>query len=353
MPFYVFYGYARVWTFAAGLIHSLGWCQESALRQDMLHGVVFTVLLSWIWMLVKLPFSIYATFVIEEKYGFNKTTVGTFIGDIVKSQLLSVGFTALLLPLILWVVDISGENLVFYLVSVSVAFVLLLQILVPTFIIPLFYKYTELEEGELKQLILKEAEKTHVSVAEIKKIDGSRRSSHSNAFVSGIYPFRKVVLFDTLIEQHSNPEILAVVNHELGHVAHKHILRQVLSTVVQLTIMFSLFSFCLGNTEIVKAFRFPQETKFVYLFLFNQLYAPSEIISTLFVMRMIRQMEYQADDFAVKYGHGENLKKGLVNLFKRNKGPLSADPLYSALHHSHPTLLERMMNIDKQIKKGQ
>jgi len=151
-------------------------------------------------ILTSLPFKLYSTFVIEEKYGFNKMTPGTFVCDLVKELALSVVITALLLPLLLWVVDISGQNLVFYMVTTCFAITILIQFLIPTLIIPMFYTYSNLEEGELKELILKEAEKTNVKVSEIKVIDGSTRSSHSNAFVTGLYPFRKVVIFDTLIE---------------------------------------------------------------------------------------------------------------------------------------------------------
>jgi len=115
--------------------------------------------------------------------------------------------------------------------------------------------------------------------------------------------------------------------------------------------MFSVFSFCLGNLEILRAFRFDRESNFAYLFLFQILYGPSSIVSQFLTMRMTRQMEYEADDFAVTFNHGEQLKRSLINLFKRNKGPLSADPLYSAFNHSHPTLLERLVNIDQQLTK--
>lgn len=144
---------------------------------------------------------------------------------------------------------------------------------------PLFFTFSDLEDGELKTKVFKEGEKTKIPVSQIKVIDGSQRSSHSNAFVSGFGSFRKVVLFDTLIEQQSTDEILAVVNHELGHVAHHHILKGVASTLVQLAVMFSVFDICLGNQEMLASFHFARPSNFIYLFVFQILYGPTNFIT--------------------------------------------------------------------------
>ena len=143
----------------------------------------------------------------------------------------------------------------------------------------MFYNFSELEDEELAKKIYEEAEKTQVSVDEIRVIDGSQRSSHSNAFVSGMCGTRKVVLFDTLLNDHSEDEILAVINHELGHVAHSHIIKRVIMTCVQLIIMFTIFAFCLGNKGILRSFGFTFESHFLYLFLFQNLYIPVSFIT--------------------------------------------------------------------------
>lgn len=153
--------------------------------------------------MVGLPFELYGTFVIEEKYGFNKTTAGTFVCDMIKKLILSMVLMAVIIPLLLWIIEVSGPTLVVNLAGTTIGLVIMFSLLVPTLIVPLFYTYTDLDEGDLKTAILDEAKKTDVSVAEIKVIDGSKRSSHSNAFVSGFWSFRKVVIFDTLIEQQS------------------------------------------------------------------------------------------------------------------------------------------------------
>lgn len=262
------YVYAELWSQTDYLQASAGLCMSTPLAQDMVHSVMFSIVLSLVQMAIGLPFSIYKTFVIEETYGFNKTSSKTFICDQLKSVMLIVVFTSILQPLVLWVVDVAGDNLIVSLAGISLAIILLFQLLIPVLIIPLFYKLTDMEDGELKSRVFKEAEKTGIPVSQIKVIDGSQRSSHSNAFVTGFSSFRKVVIFDTLIEQQSVDEICAVVNHELGHVAYHHVLVNVFTTLVQLTLMFSVFSMCLGNIDIVKAFHFTRASPFVYLFAF-------------------------------------------------------------------------------------
>lgn len=201
--------------------------------------------------LLNLPFSIYHTFVIEEKYGFNKMTPGTFVTDELKKFVLTMVLFAAIIPLILWIIHVSGPALVLTLAACSIGLVILLSLLIPTVIVPLFFTYTDLEEGELRTAVLAEAEKTDVNVSEVKVIDGSKRSSHSNAYVSGFWSFRKVVIFDTLIAQHPVDEVCAIVNHELGHVVHKHILQNVALSSVSLIVMFLCFSFTLGNKGII------------------------------------------------------------------------------------------------------
>ena len=199
-------------------------CSSEPYRNDILQAYLFSITWEFIDILLNLPFSIYSTFVIEEKYGFNKTTPGTFVCDEIKKFIIALVIYAVLIPLLLWLIHVSGPALVLNLAAASIIIVIILSLLVPTVIVPLFFTYSNLEDGELKDAILEEAKKTDVSVAEIKVIDGSKRSSHSNAFVSGFWNFRKVVLFDTLIAQHPVEEVCAVVNHELGHVVHKHML---------------------------------------------------------------------------------------------------------------------------------
>ena len=196
---WIFFWYVAIWNWMDGIMNTFALCNETPWKNDILQAYLFSVFVTLIEIFLNLPFSLYGTFVIEEKYGFNKTTPGTFICDEIKKFVLILVIYAVIIPLLLWLIAVSGPALILTLASVSVVIVILVSLLIPTVIVPLFYTYTDLEDGELKTAILKEAEKTDVKVAEIKVIDGSKRSSHSNAFVSGFWNFRKVVLFYTLI----------------------------------------------------------------------------------------------------------------------------------------------------------
>ena len=167
------FAYAKWWRQLDTLQSNYGLCQDSVLRQDMLHSVLFVVSLIFISTLTNLPFKVYSTFVIEEKWGFNKTTRRTFICDLIKSFLISLVFTVILVPLMLWVVDAAGDKLVVSLVVFTFIVIVVVNLLVPTVILPLFYKFTDLEDGQLKTDIFKEAEKTKIPVSQIKVIDGS------------------------------------------------------------------------------------------------------------------------------------------------------------------------------------
>ena len=197
--FWVLFWYAAIWNWMDSFMSTFSLCADQPYVNDIIQAYLFFVFLTLIESLINIPFSIYATFVIEEKYGFNKTTPGTFVCDEIKKFLLVVVLMAIVIPLILWIIHVSGPALVVTLAGCSVLLIVVLSLLVPTVIVPLFFTYSDLEEGELRTAVLQEALKTDVQVAEVKVIDGSKRSSHSNAFVSGFWSFRKVVLFDTLI----------------------------------------------------------------------------------------------------------------------------------------------------------
>jgi len=253
---WIFFWYVAIWNWMDGLMNTFALCADQPYISDIIQAWMFSIMLTLIESLLNIPFSIYHNFVIEEKYGFNKMTPGTFICDEIKKFVIVMVLYAAIIPLLLWIIHVSGPALVLTLAACSIGLIVILSLLVPTVIVPLFFTYSDLEEGELRDAVLNEARKTDVSVAEVKVIDGSKRSSHSNAFVSGFWSFRKVVLFDTLIAQHPVEEVCAVVNHELGHVVHKHVLQQVFMSSVSLTIMFLCFSFILHNKGIINSFGF-------------------------------------------------------------------------------------------------
>ena len=226
--FWVFFIYVWFWDWTDSLMGTFGLCSDTPYINDIIQAYIFFVLMTFIESLLNIPWSVYAIFHIEEKYGFNKMTAGTFVCDEIKKFLILMVLMAIVIPLLLWLIAISGKAMVLTLAGSSILIVILISLLVPTVIVPMFFEYTDLEEGELRTAIVNEAARCDVDVAEIKVIDGSKRSSHSNAFVTGFGSFRKVVLFDTLIAQHPVEEVVAVVNHELGHVVHNHIILQVI-----------------------------------------------------------------------------------------------------------------------------
>ena len=315
---------------------------------------MFSVMLVLIESLLNIPFSIYHTFVIEEKYGFNKITPGTFICDEIKKFAIMAALFAIVIPLTLWIIHVSGPALVLTLAACSILLIVVLSVIIPEVIVPLFYEYSDLEEGELRTAVLQEAMKIDVRISDVKVADGSQHSnpSQSNVLVYGFWNFRKVILFDTLIAQHPVEEVCAVVNRELGQVVNNHLFKQVLMSSVSLAVMFLCFFFILGNKGMIQSFGFENVSNFLYLFLFTKIYLPVSFVLDFFAMAFLRRSEYQADAFAVRHNHGKALKSGLVSLFKRNKGPLVADPLYSRMNYTHPTLTERLHFIDEGIKNS-
>jgi len=290
------YMMSYIFNLADHLMVSLNICGSTPLRNDIIQANIVTLFSMVYGILIDTPVSYYRAFVIEEKWGHNKMTMDTFVKDLVKSTLLMIFFQGILYAIILWLVSVSGDNLVFYLSIAMISFILLAQIIIPIFIMPMFYEMTDLKEGSLKTAIYKEAEKTCVNVTQIKVIDGSTRSSHSNAFVIGFSFFRKVVIFDTLIDQQEEDEITAVVNHELGHVAYNHTIWGTVITSIKIVAIFYAFTYCLGNTEMLQSFGFNLETtansSFVYLGVFALIIQPLTFPFEFLSSYMSRVMEY-------------------------------------------------------------
>lgn len=197
---WVGFWYVAIWDWMNQLMSENGLCSETKWVEDATQAYLFVIITYIIQQLINLPFSIYHTFVIEESYGFNKMTPGLFLKDEIKKFFITAILAAIIIPVLLYIIANSGPALVPVLAGVSVGFVIFINLLVPTVILPLFFTMKDLDEGELRDAIFAEAERTNIPVSQIKVIDGSQRSSHSNAFVAGFGSFRKVVLFDTLIE---------------------------------------------------------------------------------------------------------------------------------------------------------
>jgi len=306
-------------------------------------GLIFCGLLALLSALMNLPFSIYSTFVIEQRFGFNTTTVATFIVDLLKAVLLTVLLGGPLLASILWFFEISGPLAWLYCWIASVVFVLIVQFLAPVLIMPLFNKFTPLAEGELKEAITNYATRQNFALQGIYTMDGSKRSTRANAFFTGFGKFRRIVFFDTLMDKLSTGEIVAVLAHEMGHYKLKHILSMMAFSILQMGFMFFILSFFLDNPGLFAAFGMENISVYAGLIFFGFLYAPISTLVALGFNAFSRRNEYQADHFAAQTGaDGEALISGLKKLSVSN---LTPHPFNVFLNYSHPPILARIAAI--------
>ncbi len=309
-------------------------------------GLIFCGLLALLSALMNLPFSIYSTFVIEQRFGFNTTTVATFIVDLLKAVLLTVLLGGPLLASILWFFEISGPLAWLYCWIASVVFVLIVQFLAPVLIMPLFNKFTPLAEGELKEAITNYATRQNFALQGIYTMDGSKRSTRANAFFTGFGKFRRIVFFDTLMDKLSTGEIVAVLAHEMGHYKLKHILSMMAFSILQMGFMFFILSFFLDNPGLFAAFGMENISVYAGLIFFGFLYAPISTLVALGFNAFSRRNEYQADHFAAQTGaDGEALISGLKKLSVSNLSNLTPHPFNVFLNYSHPPILARIAAI--------
>ncbi len=309
-------------------------------------GLLFIGLLLLLAGLVNLPFAVYSTFVIEERFGFNRTTVRTFIADIAKSLLLAVLLGAPLLAAVLWFFEAAGSMAWLYCWVVLVLFVLIFQFLAPVVIMPLFNRFTPLEDGELKQMILDYARGRGFAVQGIYTMDGSRRSTRLNAFFTGLGRFRRIVFFDTLLERLTPGEILAVLAHETGHWKRHHLVKMMAATILHLGVMLFILSLFLGNRLLFDAFGMEHVSVYAGLVFFGFLYAPVSSLFSVVLNRISRAHEYEADAYAVQTtGRAQELISGLKKLAAENLVNLTPHPFVVFLHYSHPPLLARIRAI--------
>lgn len=309
-------------------------------------GLMFIGVLAFAKGILALPSNIYTTFVIEEKFGFNTTTVSLYLRDLVRSVLVSCLLGIPLLAAILWFFQKTGGYAWIICWVVSTLFILLVQYIVPTWILPLFNTFTPLEDGELKQAIKDYADTIAFPIRSIFVMDGSKRSTKSNAFFTGFGRNRRIVLFDTLISRHSTAELVAVLAHEMGHFKKKHITRRLFHAILHMGILFYLMSLCLGHRPLFQAFQMDTPSVYAGLILFGLLYSPVEQILAVFLSAVSRRDEYEADRFAVETTPDRSaLITALKKLSTDNLSNLAPHPLYVLLHYSHPPILDRIRAI--------
>lgn len=313
---------------------------------SIMTGLIFTGILIFLSGVVDLPFAIYSTFVIEERFGFNTTSVKTFILDIIKSTFLTVLIGGPLLAFVLWFFEVGGQFAWLYCWLIVVFFIIILQFLAPVIIMPLFNKFTPLGEGELQQNITDYARKQDFRMKGIYTMDGSKRSTKLNAFFTGFGRFRRIVFFDTLIDKLSVHEIVAVLAHEMGHFKKKHIFKMMAASIVQMGIMFYILSLFLSNERLFAAFGMENLSIYASLIFFGFLYSPISMLLGIVFNFFSRRHEYEADAYAViSTGRPRELVQGLKKLSATNLSNLTPHPLHVFLNYSHPPVLERIRAI--------
>ena len=339
-----------LWFILSGFYNSLDLYARGFGFNEIITGILFFGILFMINDILGLPLSIYKTFVIEEKYGFNKTTYKTFITDKIQQNFLLVliGFPFLYLVLLFF--DIFRENawLVVWLLMAS--FMVLIQPLFNNFIAPMFNKFTPLEEGPLLEKIKKYLEKVDFPVKKLEVVDGSRRSGHSNAYFSGFGKNKRIALFDTLIEQMDDDEIVAIVAHEVGHYKLKHIQTGMISGIIQTGIMLFALSLFVNNENLFNVFQVENVSVYASLVFFSMLYAPISIISGVVSMIISRRNEFSADSYSAKTANlPESLISGLKKLSSENLSNLTPHWLNVFLNYSHPPVLDRVNALKSKV----
>ena len=314
-------------------------------------GLIFAGILMLASQLLSIPFSVYSTFVIEEKYGFNRTTPKTFILDILKGWVLTLILGGIIFSIILWFFDKVGSLAWVYCWLTVVIFQIVVTFFAPIIILPLFNKFHPLEDGELKTAIEQYAHEQQFKLKGIFKMDASKRSTKSNAFFTGFGKYRRIVLFDTLIENQTVEELLSILAHEMGHYKKKHILKSILISTGTTGIMFYILSLFLNNEELFAAFKMEHTSIYASLFFFGFLYTPISMIISIGSKILSRKHEYEADAYAAQtYKKPEAMISALKKLTVDNLSNLTPHPLKVFLSYSHPPVLERIQKLRKMVR---
>lgn len=320
-------------------------------ENEILHTLSFLAGVM-IWsQITDLPFSLYSTFVIEARHGFNKQTVWLFFWDIIKGIFLSVIIGPPIVAAIIIIVQKGGPYLAIYLWGFMFVLSLVMMTLFPILIAPLFNKFTPLPEGELRESIEKLASSLTFPLKKLFVVDGSTRSSHSNAYMYGFFKNKRIVLYDTLIQQCKTEEVVAVIAHELGHWKLNHTMYSFIAVQILTFLQFGGYTLVRNSSDLFKSFGFDTQPVLIGLIIFQHTVIPLQHLVSFALNLVSRSFEFQADAFAKKLGYASELRSGLVKLQEENLSAMNTDPWYSAYHYSHPPLVERLAAIDKSDKK--
>jgi STE24 endopeptidase len=329
-----------------GWFSSLDGLVNSWVENPILRALLFFGFLGLFSSIISLPFSVYSTFVIEERFGFNKTNVKTFVLDLLKGGLISIIFGALILSLIVFLYLKLGANFWWAAWLVVAGFMLFMTMFYSNIIVPLFNKQTPLEEGLLREAISRFSEKVGFKLDNIYVIDGSKRSTKANAYFTGLGAKKRIVLYDTLINDHTTEELVAVLAHEIGHYKKKHTRTGLILGLIQTAVMFYLLSLFIapdGQVAVSAAEAIGAEPSFqIGVLVFGVLFTPISTILGIFMNMLSRKNEYEADAFARDNYSGEKLSEALIKMSVKHLSNLSPHPADVFVNYSHKPLMARL-----------
>lgn len=338
--------------FAGGFEYLDQWVRQWSFG-PVFSGMLYIGILLGANSLLHQPFSLYSTFVIEARFGFNTATLGTFVTDRIKGLLLTIVIGGPALAGVLAFFEYAGSNAWWQCWLAVTLFILGLQYIAPTWIMPLFNKFEPLEEGQLKASILALARQADYPLQNVLVMDGSRRSKKSNAFFTGFGKNKRIALFDTLVAQHTVPEMIAVLAHEIGHFKRHHIKQMLAASILQMGLLLLLLSLCLSYQGLYDAFFLSRPSVYTGILFFALLFTPVDFFLGLIMHGLSRRNEYEADRFAVAVtGDPAAMIAALKKLAADNLTNLTPHPLYVFLNYSHPPMPERIMAIQR-LSPGQ
>lgn len=327
-------GFAWLNSLTAGIsLHPVWW------------ALLFFGILAFASDLLNIPFSVYDTFVIEEKFGFNKTTVKTFVLDKIKGWLVGGVIGGLLLALVIWIFGKTGSYFWLLAWAVISAFSVFMAMFYSNLIVPLFNKQTPLEAGELRTAIEEFSGKVGFRLDNIFVIDGSRRSTRANAYFTGLGPKKRIVLYDTLLNDLTADEVVAVLAHEIGHYKKRHVAQGVFLSLLQTGVLLFLFALVVDSPALSQALGVTPPNFHIGMVAFGILYSPVSTVTGLLMNMLSRRNEYQADTFAAVNYRPQALASALKKLSVKNLSNLTPHPIYVFFNYSHPTLLQRLAHL--------
>jgi STE24 endopeptidase len=333
-----------LWTFGGGLewldqySRGYGW-------EPLYTGMIVMLSMMLLSSALELPFSIYSTFVIEQRFGFNRTTAKTFLIDIMKGLTLALALGAPLLWVVLWLMEKSGDLWWVYTWVVWTGFGLFIAWAYPRWIAPIFNKFTALEEGETLTRINNLLQRCGFNSNGVFVIDGSRRSSHGNAYFAGFGKNKRIVFFDTLLKSLNNDELEAVLAHELGHFKHKHIIKSMAISMLTSLVGLALLAWLMQQSWFYTSLGVSQSSNYMALLLFSITLPVFTFLLHPLMSLLSRKNEFEADQFAAQQSKAEYLIQALVNMYKENASTVTPDPLYSAFYDSHPPAPVRIAHL--------